>query len=47
MTQTFNRWRWNKDDINHKDMKNIISIHNQNNEQAWQEILRWEKLHSK
>lgn len=40
-------WRWNKDDINQKDMGDIIRIHNQNNEQAWQEILRWEKLHSK
>ncbi|XP_073705680.1 holocytochrome c synthase a [Garra rufa] len=40
-------WRWNNGDINQKDMTNIISIHNQNNEQAWQEILRWEKLHSK
>ncbi|XP_051983950.1 holocytochrome c-type synthase [Xyrauchen texanus] len=39
-------WRWNNDDVNQKDMSNIISIHNQNNEQAWQEILRWEKLHS-
>uniref|UniRef100_A0A8C2I3A4 Holocytochrome c-type synthase n=1 Tax=Cyprinus carpio TaxID=7962 RepID=A0A8C2I3A4_CYPCA len=40
-------WRWNNGDINQKDMTNIIRIHNQNNEQAWQEILRWEKLHSK
>ncbi|XP_051556393.1 holocytochrome c-type synthase-like isoform X2 [Myxocyprinus asiaticus] len=40
-------WRWNNDDVNQKDMKNIIRIHNQNNEQAWQEILRWEKLHAK
>nr|AAH76303.1 Holocytochrome c synthetase a [Danio rerio]AAI65701.1 Hccsa protein [Danio rerio] len=40
-------WRWNKDDINQNDMGDIIKIHNQNNEQAWQEILRWEKLHSK
>lgn len=42
-----NRWQWNKDDINQKDMRDIIKIHNQNNEQAWQEILRWERLHSK
>nr|XP_017208122.2 serine/threonine-protein kinase PLK3-like [Danio rerio] len=40
-------WRWNKGDINQNDMGDIIKIHNQNNEQAWQEILRWEKLHSK
>ncbi|KAI5099167.1 holocytochrome c synthetase a, partial [Silurus meridionalis] len=40
-------WRWRKQDISQKDMTNIISIHNQNNEQAWKEILRWEALHSK
>lgn len=40
-------WRWNDGDIDQKDMKNIIKIHNQNNEMAWQEILRWEALHSK
>ncbi|XP_063056064.1 holocytochrome c-type synthase-like [Engraulis encrasicolus] len=40
-------WRWNEGDIERKDMQNIISIHNQNNELAWQEILRWEKLHAK
>ncbi|XP_031431121.1 holocytochrome c-type synthase [Clupea harengus] len=40
-------WHWNKGDIEQKDMNNIISIHNQNNEMAWQEILRWEALHSK
>lgn len=41
------RWRWNEDDIHQKDMQNIIKIHNQNNELAWQEILRWEALHSR
>lgn len=40
-------WRWNEGDIQQKDMQNIIKIHNQNNEMAWQEILRWEALHSK
>ncbi|XP_076131580.1 holocytochrome c-type synthase-like [Alosa pseudoharengus] len=40
-------WRWNEGDIGQKDMKSIIKIHNQNNEMAWQEILRWEALHSK
>lgn len=41
------RWRWKEQDISQKDMMNIISIHNQNNEQAWMEILRWEALHLK
>lgn len=27
-------------------MTNIIKIHNQNNEQAWKEILKWEALHA-
>ncbi|KAK1786327.1 hypothetical protein P4O66_018024 [Electrophorus voltai] len=40
-------WRWKEQDISQKDMSNIIKIHNQNNEQAWKEILRWEALHSK
>ncbi|XP_062412760.1 holocytochrome c-type synthase [Sardina pilchardus] len=40
-------WQWNEGDIGQKDMKSIIKIHNQNNEMAWQEILRWEALHSK
>ncbi|XP_005307592.2 TLC domain-containing protein 4 isoform X1 [Chrysemys picta bellii] len=39
-------WRWKDDDINPKDMNNIIKIHNQNNEQAWQEILKWEAFHA-
>ncbi|XP_019357196.1 PREDICTED: cytochrome c-type heme lyase [Gavialis gangeticus] len=38
-------WRWKKDDISPEDMSNIIKIHNQNNEQAWKEILKWEALH--
>ncbi|KAG9264797.1 cytochrome c-type heme lyase-like [Astyanax mexicanus] len=40
-------WRWREQDISQKDMSNIITIHNQNNEQAWKEILRWEALHLK
>lgn len=28
-------------------MTNIIKIHNQNNEQAWQEILKWEAMHAR
>ncbi|KAM5197361.1 holocytochrome c-type synthase isoform 1-T1 [Hipposideros larvatus] len=39
-------WKWKDDDISQKDMYNIIRIHNQNNEQAWKEILKWEALHA-
>ncbi|XP_056290189.1 holocytochrome c-type synthase [Pseudoliparis swirei] len=39
-------WRWREDDLAAQDMSNIIKIHNTNNEQAWQEILRWEALHA-
>lgn len=28
-------------------MSNIIKIHNSNNEQAWQEILKWEAMHAR
>ncbi|XP_023018707.1 cytochrome c heme lyase [Leptinotarsa decemlineata] len=38
-------WRWKEEDIKQKDMDNIIKIHNANNEQAWQEVLKWEALH--
>lgn len=40
-------WRWKNDDLKQEDMTNIIKIHNQNNEQAWKEILKWEFLHLK
>ncbi|KAI1883094.1 hypothetical protein AGOR_G00241700 [Albula goreensis] len=40
-------WRWREDDLSPHDMSNIIKIHNQNNEQAWEEILKWEALHAK
>ncbi|XP_067342845.1 holocytochrome c-type synthase isoform X3 [Channa argus] len=40
-------WRWRDDDLNPQDMTNIIKIHNQNNEQAWQEILKWEAMHAR
>ncbi|XP_062540244.1 holocytochrome c-type synthase [Armigeres subalbatus] len=40
-------WRWQKDDIAPKDMDDIIKIHNANNEQAWQEVLKWEALHAR
>ncbi len=40
-------WRWQKDDLSAKDMDDIIKIHNANNEQAWQEVLKWEALHAR
>ncbi|XP_031830239.1 cytochrome c heme lyase [Nomia melanderi] len=40
-------WRWKKEDISPDDMSNIIKIHNANNEQAWQEVLKWEALHAR
>ncbi|KAJ1173365.1 hypothetical protein NDU88_005201 [Pleurodeles waltl] len=40
-------WRWKDDDLNPQDMTNIIKIHNKNNEQAWNEILKWEALHAR
>lgn len=36
-------WRWRDDQISQKDMNNIIKIHNANNEQAWEEVLLWER----
>ncbi|XP_071341685.1 holocytochrome c-type synthase [Trachinotus anak] len=39
-------WRWRDDDLAPHDMTNIIKIHNRNNEQAWEEILKWEALHA-
>ncbi|XP_063769020.1 holocytochrome c-type synthase isoform X1 [Eleginops maclovinus] len=39
-------WRWREDDLGSQDMTNIIKIHNTNNEQAWQEILKWEAMHA-
>jgi len=40
-------WQWKKDDLKQNDMDNIIKIHNANNEQAWQEVLKWEALHAR
>lgn len=37
-------WRWKEASLSPGDMENIIKIHNANNEQAWQEILKWEAL---
>lgn len=39
-------WRWKEDDIASDDMDHIIKIHNANNEQAWEEVLKWEALHA-
>jgi len=39
-------WRWRDEDIAPEDMSNIIKIHNRNNEDAWQEVLKWEALHA-
>lgn len=41
------RWRWKDDSLAPDDMSNIIKIHNRNNEQAWEEILKWEALHAR
>lgn len=40
-------WRWKDASLDPNDMKDIIHIHNANNEQAWIEILKWEALHAK
>ncbi|KII72703.1 Cytochrome c-type heme lyase [Thelohanellus kitauei] len=37
-------WRWQSEDINHNDIKQIVRIHNENNERAWAELLKWEML---
>jgi len=39
-------WKWRDEDIAPEDMNNIIKIHNRNNEDAWQEVLKWEALHA-
>lgn len=41
------RWRWKEDEPEEDDIKNIVTIHNANNEQAWQEVLKWEMFHCK
>lgn len=40
------RWHWKDESLSQDDMTNIIKIHNRNNEQAWEEILKWEALHA-
>ena len=40
-------WRWKEEDtIDPNTMADIIKIHNRNNEDAWQEVLKWEALHA-
>jgi len=41
-------WRWKDEESMSPDtMKHIIHIHNNNNEAAWEEVLKWEALHAK
>jgi len=41
-------WRWTDEEgISEDTMNHIIHIHNNNNEAAWQEVLKWEALHYK
>merc|ERR1711971_1551114 len=39
-------WKWKDEDIDQSTMDHIIKIHNSNNEEAWQEVLKWEALHA-
>jgi len=40
-------WRWKEEDeVSQDTMSSIIKIHNRNNEDAWQEVLKWEALHA-
>lgn len=39
-------WKYSPEELKPEDMKHIITIHNRNNEEAWQEILKWESLHA-
>ncbi|VEL25093.1 unnamed protein product [Protopolystoma xenopodis] len=39
-------WRWYDEDISSDVMDSIVSIHNENNEKAWLEVLKWEALHA-
>jgi len=42
-------WRWNEEEggMTPETMQHIIHIHNNNNEAAWQEVLKWEALHAR
>jgi len=39
-------WRWKNEDPDPMQMESIIKIHNRNNEDAWQEVLKWEAFHA-
>ena len=39
-------WHWKDGDTQKEDMAHIIAIHNKNNEEAWQEVLKWELMHA-
>jgi len=40
-------WKWRDDQLSQNDMAHIISIHNRNNEDAWDEIRKWEAFHDR
>ena len=42
----FSGWRWRDEDPDVAQMESIIKIHNRNNEDAWQEVLKWEAFHA-
>ena len=44
---TMQGWKWKDWELTPEDMKHIIDIHNRNNEEAWQEVLKWEAMHAK
>lgn len=39
-------WHWKDGDTQREDLAHIIAIHNKNNEEAWQEVLKWELMHA-
>lgn len=39
-------WKYSADELKQEDMQHVITIHNKNNEDAWQEVLKWESLHA-
>lgn len=40
-------WHWGGLDLKPEDMRHIVAIHNRNNEEAWQEVLKWELMHAR
>ena len=39
-------WHWKDADTQRGDIAHIIAIHNKNNEEAWEEVLKWELMHA-